>query len=270
MSDTFNSPAASDITAPSAAPAAQPAVPTATPTSVAPSPATQVPSEDRSTWVPPHRLREVSQRHEAALAAERARFTAEVESRDARIRALAGVAPPENQQFDEVKKQFGQVFPELAELAQQSKAIKELLAQREELTASKDHYWGAYNRNAMNTLYSEAEKTYGQPLSDATKRQLGSAFVGYLQSNPEAYERYQQDPSVVTEYWKAFSDGFIDPVRRQSTVSTMGRIPTGLPQDTPSGAVNVGAPPPKPQTQDERIAMALARYKETSKTGFGE
>lgn len=272
MSDfnTFNTPAVGDNTAPAApaAPVAQPTTQVAPQTQTPATPAT--PAEDRSNWVPPYRLREQNARHEAALQAERQRFTSEQAALQRKLEILAGVTAPENPQIDEVKKQFGQVFPELAELAAQAAEIKQLLAQREELTHSKDHYWTRYNRDAMNTLYSEAEKTYGQPLNDDAKRQLGSSFIGYLQSNPGEYERYQEDPSVVKEYWKSFSDRFIDPVRRSATAQTIGRIPTALPQDTPSGTVNFGTPVPKPANQDERMALALARYKEVSKTGFGE
>jgi hypothetical protein len=129
--------------------------------------------------------------------------------------------------------------------------------------------WATHNRSAINGLYKAAEATYGNPLNEDAKRALGSSFVGHLQSNPDAYERYQQDPqAVVEEYWKGFTDRFISPIQRAQTVATVNRIPQGLPQDSPSGALPTSAPQTKFGSQDERLAAALASYKANTKTGF--
>ena len=244
----------------------QPATP-----AVTPSPATQVtpaPTEDRSNWVPPYRLREVSSRHEQALAQERATFAAERAALQRQLQALTGVLPPQNPEIDQVKNQFKQVFPELSEIGSNADAIKELIALKDELRAAMQHQWATHNRNAMGSLYKAAEATYGNPLNDDAKHALGSSFVGYLQSNPDAYEQYQQDPtSVVENFWKAFTDRFISPIQRQQTVNTMNRLPGNIPQDTPSGAIPVSNPV-KPANQDERLNAALAHYKSKLSQGF--
>lgn len=261
MSFDPNTPAEATPSATPAAPAAPSAPQAATPP-VTPTPATPAtPSEDRSNWVPPYRLRETTQKYEQALQAERAQWQAQLEQERRKIQALTGVVPPENPQFDEVKKQFGQVFPGLNEMETLAPQIKEFLAQREEIEQLRQHVWGVYNRNAMDRLYKNAETTYGQPLSEDARRTLGSSFVGYLQSNPEAYERYQSDPSIVDEFWQSFEARFVSPVRRNATVDTLNRIPGSLPQDTPSGAVSMSGGPQKPASTDERLAMALAAYK---------
>jgi hypothetical protein len=265
--DPTNTPAVATQTAPSA-PAQTVSQPT---TQVAPqTPATPAtPSEDRSNWVPPYRLREQTQRFEQSLNAERARWEAEKAAYEAKVRALVGVTPPENPQIDEVKSQFKTVFPDLDYIGSQKAQIEELIALKDELRASMNAQWESHNRTATNILYSEAEATYGQPLSDDAKRTLGASFIGYLQSNPEAYQRYQYDPSVAKDFWKDFSGRFVDPVRRQQAVATAGRIPSGLPQDSPSGAIHPSQAP-QPQTQDERLRAALEVYKTKSRFGFGE
>ena len=249
----------------------QPTTPAATAVpAVTPSPATSVaPStEDRSNWVPPYRLREVSSKHEQTLAQERATFAAERAALQRQLQALTGVLPPQNPEIDQVKNQFKQVFPELSEIGSNAEAIKELIALKDELRAAMQHQWATHNRNAMGSLYKAAEATYGNPLNDDAKHALGSSFVGYLQSNPDAYEQYQQDPtSVVENFWKAFTDRFISPIQRQQTVNTMNRLPGNIPQDTPSGAIPVSNPV-KPANQDERMAAALASYKANLKGGF--
>lgn len=272
MSFDPNQPPAVEAT-PTATPAPQapvtpPAQPQATPAVSQPTATVAQPSEDRSNWVPPHRLREQRSQFERELANERAQYTQRMEELNKKLQILAGVTPPENPQIDQVKNQFKEVFPDLDYIGSNAQQIRELLELKDALKASMEHQWAFYNRNAMDRLYKAAEGTYGQSLSDEAKRQLGSSFVGYLQSNPDAYERYQQDPSIVEDYWKAFSERFIDPVRRNSTVQTLNRIPQGLPQDNPSGNLAV-TQPVKPANQDERLARALEVYKATSKTGFG-
>lgn len=269
--DSFNSPADATPSAPVSpqTPAATPVAQPTTPVASAPPATPATPSEDRSNWVPPHRLREQSSKFEQTLQAERARYAAETEALQKKLQILAGVTPPENPQLDQVKTQFKTVFPDLHGLGEQAAAIKELLAIKDELIAAKDQQWTVYNRSAMDRLYKAAEGTYGTPLSEDAKRSLGMSFIGYLQNDPEAYARYQQDPSIVEEYWKAFSDRFVDPVRRSAMVNTAGRIPQGLPLDTPSGAIAPMGGQVKPQTEDERMAQALSVYKSVSKTGFG-
>jgi hypothetical protein len=266
--DQINTPAAATPAAPTTATPSTVSQPT---TQVAPqTPATPAtPNEDRSNWVPPYRLREQTQRFEQSLQAERARWQAEKEAYEAKVRALVGVTPPENPQIDEVRNQFKQVFPDLDYIGSQRAQLEEILALKDELKASMNAQWEAHNRNATDRLYKAAEQTYGQPLSDDAKRTLGASFIGYLQSNPEAYTRYQYDTSVAEEFWKAFSDRFVDPVRRSAAVNTANRIPTGLPQDSPSGGIQPSSAP-QPQTQDERLRAALDVYKAKSRYGFGE
>lgn len=269
MSD-FNTPAeATPSASPAASPQTSPTPSTAIPSS-SPAPATSVPQEDRSNWVPPYRLRETTQRYEQTLQSERQQWQRELEQREARIRALVGVTPPENPQIDEVKKQFGQVFPGLSKLEAQAAQVDALLAQREEMDHLRQHVWAMHNKNAMDTLYKAAAETYGEQLSDDSKRSLGAAFIGYLNTNPDEYARYQNDPSVVVDFWKSFTGRFIDPVRRQATAASANRIPSGLPQDTPSGSVNVSSPAPKAANEDELLARALSVYKANSRYGFGE
>ena len=266
MSDTFTpTEATPSVTSQPTTPAA-PTAPVGTP-----SPATTVTPaspEDRSNWVPPYRLREVSSKHEQALANERATFAAEKAALQRQLQALTGVLPPQNPEIDQVKNQFKQVFPELSEIGSQSEAIKELIALKDELRAAMQHQWATHNRSAMSSLYKLADATYGNPLNDDAKHALGSSFVGYLQSNPDAYDQYQQDPvTVVENFWKAFTDRFISPIQRAQTVATQGRIAGNIPQDTPSGAIPVSSPV-KPQNTDERMAAALATYKSKLPQGF--
>lgn len=176
--------------------------------------------------------------------------------------------PPQNPEIDQVKNQFKEVFPELHEIGSQSAQIKELLALREELKAAMQYQWASHNRSAINSLYKAAETTYGGPLNEDARHQLGSYLVGYLQSNPEEYEVYKQDPTQVVErFWSQHTERFISPLQRQQVVNTVNRIPQALPQDPVSGAVPTSTPQ-KFDSQDERLRAALAVYKAGNKSGF--
>lgn len=243
------------------APVAAPTTPTAPAQPATPAP------EDRSNWVPPYRIREISTRHEQALATERARFEAERVALQRQLQALTGVLPPQNPEIDQVKNQFKQVFPELSEIGSKAEAINELIAIKDQLLAAMNYQWETHNRGAMDRLYKAAEVTYGTNLNEEARHQLGASFIGYLQANPDAADRYQRDPGVVDEFWKAFTDRFISPIQRSQTVNTLNRLPGNIPQDSPSGSVPVSSPV-KPANQDERLQAALDLYKAKSTTGF--
>lgn len=274
MSFDPNTPAAATPAAPTtpsspASPsfAPQPATPAVTPQSATPT-APATPQEDRSNWVPPYRLRETASKYETQLNTLRAQAEAEKAALTRQLQALTGVLPPQNPEIDQVKSQFKSVFPELDEIGSQAAAIKELIALKDEMRASISNQQAAHNRNAINALYTAAEGTYGTSLNEDAKRSLGSSFVGYLQANPEEYERYHYDPtSVVKEFWASFTERFISPIQRSQVVAQRNRIPGAIPQDSPSGSVPVSNPV-KPATQDDRLAQALAHYKSQLKTGF--
>lgn len=249
-------------------PVAQPTTPAVTPQAATP-PAPVPTPEDRSNWVPPYRLRETTTKYEQQLAQIRAASDAEKAQLTRQLQALTGALPPQNQEHDQVRNQFKTVFPELDELGSNAAAIKELIALKDELRAAMQNQWATHNRNAINGLYKAAEATYGTSLNEDARRALGSSFVGHLQSNPDIYEQYQQDPAgVVEEYWKGFTERFISPIQRAQTVATIGRIPQNIPQDTPSGALPTSVPQTKFATQEDRLNAALASYKTNTKQGF--
>jgi hypothetical protein len=92
----------------------------ATPQAPPQAPATGVSSEDRSNWVPPHRIRET---REAALrqaneqfAQRESQMRAEAERYRQQVLALTGVTPPPNPEIKAVKDQFAHLYPGLAKM----------------------------------------------------------------------------------------------------------------------------------------------------------
>jgi hypothetical protein len=252
-----------------AAPVAAPATPAAPPVSATSTP--QAPPASATTppaegWVPSYRVRET---REAALreaqsqwANKEAELRAEAQRYQEQLRALVGVQPPQNPQVEAIKQQFSQLFPGLSQLEQRASDLQGLIEQAQNFQAQQQHYWQSYGRQNLDRLFGMAQETYGSPLSDEAKRHLHSSFLGFVQSSPEMEARYETDPSIVQDFWKAFSANFVDPARRVAAAGAASRVPGAIPQDTPSGAPR-STPPPAPANLDDRVANAWLQYQQS-------
>jgi hypothetical protein len=189
---------------------------------------------------------------EAAIRQEAERYRQQV-------MALTGVTPPPNPEVDAVRQQFGQLFPGLSKLETLADQIAALTSRSGDLEAQSQHYWQQYGNQTMSRLFERAAESLGSPLTEDAQRLLHSAFVGFVQSSPENSARYASDPSIVEDFWKAYTSSFIDPVRRVASAAVAGRAgATPLPQDTPGGAPR-GTPVPKLTSLDERAAAGWAQ-----------
>lgn len=252
--------------APAAAPAAPAApAPAATPNIGAP-PASATPSIPDG-YVPSYRLREA---REAALRQANDQWTqretqyqTQLEQLQQQMRAVLGVSQPPNPQIEQVKQQFSQLFPGVSSLEDKAEKLAALIERSQDMEQQNTHYWQSYGRQTLDRLFNRAQETMGQPLTDEAKRFLHSNFIGFIQSSPELEQRYSQDPSIVEDFWKAFSSNFIDPARRVTSAGIQNRVPGALPQDTPSGAPR-STPAPQPGNLDDRVASAWAQYQQTA------
>lgn len=242
-----------------------PAVPVApaTPQATPQAPATGAIPEG---YVPSYRLREA---REAAERQMQERYAAQIEAarREAeqykrQLHSLVGVQPPVNPEIETVRQQFAQLYPGLAKLEEKGEDILGVLDRMEELSRQSDLFWQDRGRSATDRLYSHAAKSLGvQELPDEAKRTLLNSFIGFVQSSPEMSARYENDPSIVEDFWKVFSSSFIDPVRRNAATNVMGRVPSGIPQDTPSGAPRA-TPAPQMGSLDDRSSIAWQMYEQ--------
>ena len=212
--------------------------------------------------VPSYRLRQQREQYEqriAQMTQAQNEANARFEQVQRQLQSLVGVTPPANPEVETIKQQFSQLFPGLSKMEQRAAEIEALIARSGDLESQTQHYWQTHGRSTLDRLFSKASETYGGNLSDAAKQQLHSYFVGYVQSSPENQERYASDPSIVDDFWKAFSSNLIDPVRRSAAAVAQDRVPGGIPQDTPSGAPRA-TPAPQPASLDERVNLAWTQY----------
>lgn len=267
MSDDALNPASGGDT-PAPAQPATPAPPAAATPAAPQTPATGAPQGPGENWVPSYRVREtreaaLREAHQA-IAQRDAQWAARYNQIQSQLHALVGVQPPANPEVKAVRDQFGQLYPGLSRLEEQADRIQALIERSGDLEAQSSHYWQSYGQQAMDRLFTHAQESLGAPLTEEGKRALHSSFVGFVQSSPELTERYANDPSLVKDFWKAFSSSFIDPVRRTASAQVIGRAAGALPQDTPSGAPRVPGPP-QPKDLDERTAQAWTLYQQNAR-----
>lgn len=205
-----------------------------------------------------------------AASQEYARKEAELQARydqvQTQLRALVGVQPPQNTEVDGIRSQFGKIYPGLAKMEAAADQLLALQQRSGDLEAQNQHYWSTYARQATDRLYGTAEKALGTPLTDDAKELLHNSFASFIESSPERIQRYQNDPSIVEDFWKAFSSGFIDPARRVTAAGVVNRAAasSALPQDAPGGVPHA-TQAPKPQNLDERAAAAWQLYQHNQK-----
>jgi hypothetical protein len=176
-----------------------------------------------------------------------------------------GVQPPQNPEIDAVRQQFGQLYPGLSKMEEKAAQLEALLERAGDLESQNAHYWQSYGRQSVDRLFTKTAEALGTPLNDEAKQFLHSSFVGWVQASPERADRYTNDPSIVDDYVKVFASNFVDPRRRTEAAGIPGRANVALPQDSPSGAPRLPAPP-APRDLDERVAQGLALYNSTAKT----
>lgn len=258
-----SSPAAS---APAAPAHVAPATPQATP--YAPAQATPAPAQQvEPSWLK-GRLEETrnaalrqAQQH---YAQQEAQHQARVTQMENQLRALVGASPPANPEVDAVRQQFAQLYPGLARMEEQSERLMGVLDRSGDLETQTNHYWQSYGRQTMNRLFEKANESLGSPLDEAGKRQLHAAFTGYVSQSPELTARYTNDPTLVDEFWNAFTSSFVNPARRATSASIMDRTAGPLPSDTPGGQPALSQVP-KLDGLDQRTAAAWQQYQSLKK-----
>jgi hypothetical protein len=176
-------------------------------------------AEDRSAWVPSHRIRQESERA--------AKLERDLEFERQRVAALSGVkhTPAPNPEADAIRNQLFQVAPELKELFEFKEMLGELkgLNLKEtiaELRASHNQSWTQRGNQTLTALENGVREAYGvagKDLSPKALQRIQRAFVSELQEDDAMRERYEAgDASVVTDFVKDFTGVVLDPYRRST------------------------------------------------------
>ena len=260
------------VTSPADTTVQQPTTPDPATVDTAAAPATQAQpgaaptTQQPQGMVPSYRIRET---REAAIReaqqgflTEKQKLQSELEQVRSQLHRIVGATPPEDPRVQQIRNEFGEVYPGLSKLEERAQQLLEMLESRGDTQAQQEHYWGRHGHQSVNQLFDLATKSLGTQLSDEQKTTLHKFFTGYVGSSPEALYQYAQDPQFVQNFWNSVESMFIAPARRGAAATVQTQTQTrAFPQDTPSGAPQA-SPAPQHRSLDERASSAWEQFRQ--------
>lgn len=231
----------------------------APPTPVAPVAPSFSYKEDRSTWVPSHRVRQETD--------QRQRLETELRFERERVAALTGVkmpvaADPEN---DAIRASFAKLYPGLAKMeAMSDKLTRAAEFDYDGVTTSQQQTWIAHGNQVLQTLATEIKEAYGgAELTPKALKRIQHAFVTEVAEDPQIKARYEAgDMTIVAEFVKDYTGSNLDPYRRSTAAAPAGQLAARRLPRGGGGSAVVGARPPtlKPSDGDAFHKAAFDRY----------
>lgn len=230
-------------------------------------------TEDRSKWIPPHRLNEVTTR---ATRAEQ-----ELENSRRQVQALAGVQPndPNAAKTQQVKDAFFEMFPAFRHLDkltdEQMQQILTTPSRVADVSNAESREWARHGKTQMTSLFAEVAAEIGaEELSADQKADLKDGFSTWFRNKCQAelhasdgaesatLQRYEDgDPNLLREYVKRHSSNWVEPARRKVTAQTLTRT-RPVPNSAGRAQVTSLQRPEKFANMDERLDYAAKLAKE--------
>lgn len=201
--------------------------------------------------VPSYRLRQSTERYRA-LEAYAMQLREQLEQRNA-----PPAAPPQQDdpQTAAIREQFKKLFPNLARFEEMNPdQLRSVLESQPQQQQQWEQYWTNVGQNSLRTLQTKITEVYGEKLDPVARGVFESAFISWVERDPQARERYlSQDPQLVEDFWKRTTAAVLDPVRRSASAQVAQRVDRAqrLPS-VPRSTNAIGAPrPPKPKTEED-------------------
>lgn len=198
--------------------------------------------EDRGKWIPPYRFEQVSTQLD-----EERRLRALAEGR---IRALMGVAEPEDPRRGQIRQQFLEMFPEFAPLLN-----GELMEGLQSARASDRASWQRHAHGQVTAgvalLAKELgvdPKTLGQKGYDRFSLEL-KRYIVEDETGRRNWRYEHGDPTLLDEVVADIAGFYIAPVRQTSAIVNAGNAErvSRLPSSGPAGSLPATTPAPKPE-----------------------
>lgn len=241
-----------------------------TSTGIAPAPTGFTYKEDRSTWVPSHRISEES--------TKRQRAESELETTRRQLQAITGATPKsaDVQRVEEIKEQFYQLFPNAKDLLEMSKADLDALRQAPQQAHQASEFvtagWARHGKQMLSNVVDKANDAIGGEMSARAANRVKAAFIQMIETenelgreqgrNTPVMQKYLDgDESLVEDFIKEWSEDFLAPARRQNTAQQLARVQR-VPQSGTRTQVSSLQRPTEFKTLDERLDYAAQLFKE--------
>jgi len=229
-------------------------------------------TEDRSKWIPPHRLgEETTKRTAAEKRIQELESAYQQEQR--RVQALAGVSPqdPDAAELEEIRERFKQLRPDLAKLDE--KSIDRLLQMAErfdEVEGSVQANWDAHGKRSFKTVTDKVEEAIGGELTQRQRVRLNDALVLTLYNDPQLKQRYDSgDQTLLDEFAKEWVEDWFEPARRKALANEVDRTGRKVPNGRGTGVTTTNKPKVDVNDPEQfKNALAGAFREEGGKFGF--
>lgn len=225
-------------------------------------------SEDRTHWVDPKKLSAAERATQKAVN-DANTYRQQLDAAQKRIQALAGVTPtdPVEQERQGIVDAFLKIFPSARFLTDDKLSAKfqEWLETGDQARDAVTHHWVTHREQ----VYGDLQTSFMDEINvdQLTPRQVTTLVAAFKASvpddkaDPEGYEQWRQryerrDPTLITDFIKAYVEDMIEPARRQAVAGAVNRNPR-VPQGGPRRPV---AAPNKPKINfgDLDAVMAAA------------
>lgn len=190
------------------------------------------------------------QGHETQLST----FQAQIAEQNARIQALAGVAPKSKDDIEaeSIKTAFAKLYPELAGLTKEDiEAIRENKNASATLKDFQQRQWDTHARSMVSQVESKVKEELGgkDDLTPRQTRALRAAFAAFIETDEGLAERYDKgDAALIDEFVKDYVADWFEPVRRKTertTVESRVRVPSGKDRAIPGTDKKIDVTDPK-------------------------
>jgi AcrR family transcriptional regulator len=219
--------------------------------------------EDRSDWIPRHRLNEVGNKNR----------TLEQQLQDAnrRIQALAGVTPtdPRDAETEQVRQAFKQMFPHLAKLDDgRIDRLLSLADNSDQITETTKAYWENVGNHMVGQVNSGVAEALGlDELTPTQARRVSQAYVAWLHDDlqdarrrgeaPSLLPRHEsRDPKLIGEFVQQFTDDFITPVQRRAVQTNVERVSRRVPSGRAATHTPINSKPKIDFTNEDAVENA--------------
>jgi hypothetical protein len=230
--------------------------------------------EDRSNWVPAHRIKEQTDKARAA--------EARYEEAQRRVAALSGVQTPnpQDEKVAQSREALMTLFPQLRKFEnltdEQLDRVLQTPEYVERANANDVQNWTRHGRAQLGVLHDDVAAAIGSDtLTDDQKADVGESFKSWFKSTvakeleatggeqSKTLQRYEDgDRTLINEFSKRYIANWITPARRQVTAQQTARINQRVPNSGGRAQVTGVKRPESFKTLDERMDYAAELYKE--------
>lgn len=239
--------------------------------------------EDRTDWVPRHRLNDQSANYDKKIK----ELTDQIQEHQQRVAKAFGFEKPDANaaKTEEIKTALLQVFPNLKALENLTdEKVQELLEAANGARTTSQAHWERHATTMLTTLETDVADRLGiEKLTPTQQKNLRRAYreeardcLNARNAAAQAGERYDAsndflarhergDQTLLKEFAKAYLDDWFEPARRQVTADVSRRQNRPVPRGERTRTMIAGGPPKIDYNDPNAFKKALTDARNASR-----